>query len=114
MPPDSVSRSTALPTDRLVTPASLAEPWWRSFHKTGDVSVLHVDLTPCVAREKRAMAWLDQQEQARCRRYLFPRPRREFVLCRAALRAILCGELGCGNEAHSLHHRNNSNEIRHH
>ena len=72
MPPDSVSRSNALPTDRLVTPASLAEPWWGSFHETGDVSVLHVDLTPCVAREKRAMAWLDQQEQARCAAICFP------------------------------------------
>ena len=48
------------------------------------------------------MRWLDKQEQARRRRYLYPRPKREFALCRAALRAILCGKLGCGNEALSF------------
>lgn len=48
------------------------------------------------------MASLDKVEQARLRRYLHPRPRREFALCRAALRAILCDELGCGNEALSF------------
>lgn len=91
-----------MPNDGLMTPASVAECWWRPFRKSGDVSVIHVDLTPCPDRERRAMRWLDKQEQARRRRYLHPRPRREFALCRAALRAILCGKLGCGNEALSF------------
>ena len=43
------------------------------------------------------MAWLDRREQAQGSRYLHPRPRRHFTLCRAALRAILCGRLGCRN-----------------
>ena len=45
------------------------------------------------------MTWLDPPEQARWRRYLHDRPRREFALCRAALRSILCHRLGCGNDA---------------
>ena len=45
-----------------------------------------------------ALAWLDQAERARWRRYRYERPRREFALCRAALRASLCARLGCGNE----------------
>ena len=91
-----------MPNDGLMTPASVAECWWRPFRKIGNVSVIHVDLTPYPDRERHAAAWLDQQEQTRWRRYLHPRPRREFALCRAALRAILCDELGCGNEALSF------------
>ena len=45
-----------------------------------------------------ALAWLDQAERARWRRYRYERPRREFGLCRAALRATLCARLGCANE----------------
>jgi len=56
---------------------------------------MHVDLTH---GEGRAMAWLDAQEVARWRRYLHPRPRRDFALCRAALRAMLCSRLGCRND----------------
>jgi len=59
---------------------------------------MHVDLTHGEARERRAMAWLDTQELARWRRYLHPRPRRDFALCRAALRAMLCSRLGCRND----------------
>ena len=45
-----------------------------------------------------ALAWLDHAERARWRRYRYERPRREFGLCRAALRATLCARLGCANE----------------
>ena len=45
-----------------------------------------------------ALAWLDHGERARWRRYRYERPRREFGLCRAALRATLCARLGCANE----------------
>ena len=44
------------------------------------------------------MARLDEQEQSRWRRYQYDGPRRQFALCRGALRAILCSQLGCRNE----------------
>ena len=81
-----------------MTSVSTHDEWWRSFHESGDVSVMHVDLTPCETREQHAAAWLDKPEQARWRRYLHPRARRDFALCRAALRAMLCQRLGCRND----------------
>lgn len=44
------------------------------------------------------MAWLNEEEKARWRRYEHRGARRRFVLCRAALRAILCNQLDCENE----------------
>ena len=41
---------------------------------------------------------LDEQEQARWRRYQHAGARRRFALCRAALRVMLCDQLGCRNE----------------
>ena len=81
-----------------IMPASVAECWWRPFRKVGDATVLHVDLTPHVAREAEAWAWLDEEEQARWQRYQHDGPRRRFALCRAALRAVLCRQLDCRNE----------------
>ena len=76
--------------------------WWSPFKTAGNVAVIHVDLTPDPAREARALAWLDRNEDMRWRRYRRSRPRREFCLCRAALRAILCLRLGCDNDALSF------------
>ena len=59
---------------------------------------MHVDLTPCACREERAAAWLDSCEATQAGRYVRPRPRRQFTLCRAALRALLCDRLGCRND----------------
>lgn len=59
---------------------------------------MYVDLEPSSAREREALTWLDEAEQARRRRFARSGPRREFTLCRAALRALLCRELDCGNE----------------
>ena len=81
-----------------MTSVSTHDDWWRSFHESVGISVTHVDLTPCMAHERRAAAWLDEVERARWRRYLNPRARRDFALCRAALRAILCQRLGCRND----------------
>ena len=81
-----------------MAPASTHDDWWCAFHESGDISVTHVDLTPCMARERRAAAWLDEPERSRWRRYLHPRARRDFALCRAALRAMLCRRLGCRND----------------
>ena len=68
----------------------------------GDVDVIHVDLRPSAEREARAMAWLDEAERARLRRFVVQRPRRQYALCRAALRRILCRRLGCENALLSL------------
>ena len=77
--------------------ATMTKSWWSPFRKVGDVVVLHVDLAADAAREAQALAWLDDEERQRCRRFIYDGPRRRFALCRAALRAILCDRLGCGN-----------------
>ena len=63
----------------------------------GEVAILYVDLTLDPARETEALAWLDDQERLCWEKYL-PGPRRRFSLCRAALRATLCGQLDCRND----------------
>ena len=78
--------------------ASAARYWWSSFRKAGPVTVMHVDLTPNASSEASSLLWLNEEEQARRRQYPLPGPRRRFALCRAALRAILCRQLGCSNE----------------
>ena len=70
--------------------------WWSPFLVYGEISVAKVDLSGNAAREELAASWLDESERSRIETYL-PEPRRHFVLCRAALRAILCQELGCQN-----------------
>lgn len=70
---------------------------WRCFHQTDDATVVYVDLTVGASREAGALDWLDGAELSRRRRFLYPRPRRQFTLCRAALRSLLCSELGCRN-----------------
>ena len=72
--------------------------WWHPFHRTDRADVLHVDLSPNAARAADALRWLDHAEQARWHRYRYARPRHEFGLCRAALRATLCARLGCRND----------------
>ncbi|MDE0393094.1 MAG: 4'-phosphopantetheinyl transferase superfamily protein [Rhodospirillales bacterium] len=61
------------------------------------MTILHVDLAPDSEREQRAFLLLDEEEKSRWRRFLSVRARREFVLCRAALRVTLCDRLGCSN-----------------
>ena len=41
--------------------------------------------------------WLDEDETTRWQRFRHPRPKRQFVLCRSALRALLCERIGCSN-----------------
>ncbi len=72
--------------------------WVSTYRETGDVLVVHVDLTPKEDREDHALSWLDRDEMERWHRYRYERPRREFALCRAALRSLLCRRLGCRNE----------------
>ena len=72
--------------------------WWRPFTETGDAVIIRVDLSCQAAHAANALEWLDRSERARCRRYRYAGPRHEFALCRAALRAVLCRQLGCRND----------------
>ena len=74
------------------------ERWWHPFKVVGEVTVLHVDLAPASAREEAAFDWLDRNERERWRQFRVDRPRRQFALCRAALRANLCERLACSND----------------
>lgn len=78
--------------------ADALDSWFCTFHEIDDILIVHVDLTPHEAREAHAFSWLGEEERSRWRRYKYERPKREFALCRAALRSILCSRLGCGNE----------------
>ena len=69
----------------------------RPVRRNGGILVSHVDLTPDRVRERDALDWLDEDELERWERYKVDRPRREFALCRAALRYLLCRRLGCTN-----------------
>lgn len=43
------------------------------------------------------MRLLDKSEATRLEQFVVPGPKRRFVLCRGALRSILCNVLGCDN-----------------
>ena len=70
----------------------------RPLRRAGGYSVIHVDLTPCLATENTALSWLNGEELARWSRFRHTGARRQFALCRAALRYILCGRLDCSND----------------
>ncbi len=57
-----------------------------------------MDLAPHADREADARGWLSAQERARGKRYRHQGRRRQYTLCRAALRAVLCARLGCAND----------------
>ncbi len=65
-------------------------------HERG-ISIVYVDLTPDEIREQHALMWLNPDELERWNRFRVDRPKREFALCRAALRYLLCLQLGCEN-----------------
>lgn len=70
---------------------------WHRFRASETTTVFHVDLARHASREREALDWLDEAERSRQRRFVHPRPSREFTLCRAALRSLLCRELNCSN-----------------
>lgn len=78
--------------------APVSAPWSSPFQVSEGVTVLRVELGSDADREADAVAILDEEERERWRRYPYAGPRRQFALCRAALRAALCEELRCGNE----------------
>ena len=71
--------------------------WWAPWREDGRSVILHVDLRPDAGREARAYAVLDEDEQARWNRFVVKGARRQYALCRAALRINLCHRLGCSN-----------------
>lgn len=83
-------------------PSPDAERWWRPLGRAGDASVVYVDLAPHPAREAAALGWLGAEERARWNRFRHEGRRRQYTLCRAALRAVLCLRLGCANHALSF------------
>lgn len=79
--------------------STLEDPvWWRPFASVGIATVTYVHLSPDSECEAVALEWLDSSERARRRRFRHAGARRQFVLCRAALRAMLRERLGCGND----------------
>ena len=73
------------------------DAWWKPWRETDGSRILHVDLGPDPDRERRALALLDRAERARWQRFLVKGARRQYALCRAALRINLCERLGCRN-----------------
>ena len=71
--------------------------WWSPWREIDGANILHVDLAPAPDREARAFALLDDEERQRWHRFLVQRSRRQFALCRAALRINLAERLGCSN-----------------
>ena len=71
------------------------DTWWSPWRETEGSLILHVDLRSDPDREQRALAMLDRDERARWKRFLVKEARRQYALCRAALRINLCQRLGC-------------------
>ncbi|WP_446830188.1 4'-phosphopantetheinyl transferase family protein [Candidatus Foliamicus sp.] len=71
---------------------------WRPIRETDEELIVHLNLAPNASREQEALGWLDASELERRSRFVNPQSRRQFTLCRSALRAILCRKLGCDNE----------------
>lgn len=88
--------------------ASLIDPWWQTHLCTRDVSVTYVDLSEDLKREARALEFLDASERSRAQRNRSQETRRQFILCRAALRNKLSELVGCGNS--NLHFTSVRNE----
>ena len=76
--------------------------WWSPWREIEFVDVLHVDLSPDAEREAVAFDLLDDEEKARWRRFVVERAKRQFSLCRGALRIHLAERLGCSNRALSF------------
>ena len=72
--------------------------WSTPFATVGPVDLFEVDLAADARREAAAGAWLDASERERWERLRGVRARREFALCRAALRHHLGQRLDCANQ----------------
>lgn len=83
----------------LIEPAQNSNTtcWWHTIYQTHDRQVVHVDLSKNIENESTAFYKLDAQERTRAQAFHSQTNRRQFVLCRAALRANLCIQLGLDN-----------------
>ena len=75
-----------------------AGDWWRPYTEAETVMIVHVDLAADAANEKAAWSWLDDAERLRWQKFLHEGAQRQFLLCRAALRSLLCEALDCRND----------------
>jgi len=64
--------------------------------------LVYVDLKLDQTVELEALSWLDRIELQRWERYQVEQSKREFALCRATLRQLLCQHLGCENSHLSI------------
>ena len=71
--------------------------WSRPFATLGPIDLVEVDLSADEQREADAVAWLDVSERERWMRLRGVRARREFAVCRAAVRLHLGRRLDCSN-----------------
>ena len=78
--------------------------WWRAFGETDGAAIVYADLAPDADREAEALAWLSDAELSRRERFVDTAAARRYTLCRAALRAVLCGRLGCDNRELAIVH----------
>ena len=79
--------------------SSSENEWWTPWREIDGTDVLHVDLAPDPEREAFAFSLLDDDEKARWRRFVVERAKRQFSLCRGALRIQLSERLDCSNRA---------------
>ncbi|WP_419918173.1 4'-phosphopantetheinyl transferase family protein [Candidatus Poriferisocius sp.] len=73
--------------------------WWRLFREIDGAAIFSVDLAPHEGHEVEAWGWLDDRERSRHQRAESPDARRRFLLCRAALRAVIHRLTGCANDS---------------
>ena len=78
------------------------DKWWYPFAELDDVSVVYVDLSDSLDREAAAFDYLSMIERQRAQRFYSNVARRNFLLCRAALRVNLCNLVGCRNSDLSI------------
>ena len=83
-------------------PSDLVGDWWQPFSAQDDAAVVHVDLACDAVNEQDAWAWLDAPERVRAGRFRHDGARRRYVLCRGALRSLLCNALSCRNQQLAL------------
>ncbi|MYJ86093.1 MAG: 4'-phosphopantetheinyl transferase superfamily protein [Rhodobacteraceae bacterium] len=72
--------------------------WIKQFCRIRDIIVIHIDLMADGDCEEKAIIWLDQKEKERLQRYRYGRTRRQYCLCRSAMRHLLCCFLNSRNE----------------
>ena len=74
--------------------------WWTPWREIDGVTTFSMSTSrPNPEREAFAFSLLDDEEKARWRRFVVERAKRQFALCRGALRVQLSQRLDCPNRA---------------